>query len=80
MLLLTTVNPTFNKGTLKKCSDLGWEGGGGGWRGQDDVEKVGRTSGKILTTYLLKPETEQQESRRNVLSYHLSGVVLSRKR
>ena len=27
-----------------------------------DVEKVGRTSGIILTTHLLKPETEQQES------------------
>ena len=37
-----------------------WGGGGGG--GKDDVEKVGRTSGKILTTHLLKPETEQQES------------------
>ena len=33
-------------------------GGGGG----DDVEKVERTSGKILTMHLLKPETEQQES------------------
>ena len=53
-------------------------GGGGG--GEEDVEKVGRTSGKILTTHLLKPETEQQESWRNVLSYHLSWVVLSRKR
>ena len=31
-------------------------------RGEEDVEKVGRTSGKILTTHLLKPETEQQES------------------
>ena len=30
--------------------------------GEADVEKVGRTSGKILTTHLLKPETEQQES------------------
>ena len=30
--------------------------------GGDDVENVGRTSGKILTTHLLKPETEQQES------------------
>ena len=30
--------------------------------GEDDVEKVERTSGKILTTHLLKPETEQQES------------------
>ena len=29
---------------------------------EDDVEKVGRTSGKILTTHLLKPESEQQES------------------
>ena len=29
---------------------------------EEDVEKVGRTSGKILTTHLLKPETEQQES------------------
>ena len=33
------------------------EAGGG-----DDVEKVGRTSEKILTTHLLKPETEQKES------------------
>ena len=33
-------------------------GGGGG----DDVEKVGCTSGKILTTHLLNPETEQQAS------------------
>ena len=37
-------------------------GVGGGGEGEDDVEKVGRTSGKILTTLLLKPETEQQES------------------
>ena len=29
--------------------------GGNGWV-LDDVEKVGRTSGKILTTPLLKPE------------------------
>ena len=36
--------------------------GGTGGRGEEDVEKVGRTSGKILTTHLLKPETEQQES------------------
>ena len=37
--------------------------GVGGWGGgEEDVEKVGRTSGKILTTHLLKPETEQQES------------------
>ena len=36
--------------------------GVGGRGGEDDVEKVGRTSGKILTTHLLKPETEQQES------------------
>ena len=55
-------------------------GVGGGGRGEDDVEKVGRPSGKILTTHLLKTETEQQESWRKVLSYHLSGVVLSRKR
>ena len=56
MLLLTTVNPTFNIGTLKNVEI--WGGGKGG----DDVEKVGGTSGKILTTHLLKPETEQQES------------------
>ena len=31
-------------------------GAGGGMGGEDDVEKVGRTSGKILTTPLLKPE------------------------
>ena len=36
---------------------VGWRGGGG-----DDVEKVGSAFGKILTTHLLKPETEQQES------------------
>ena len=36
--------------------------GGRGGGGEEDVEKVGRTSGKILTTHLLKPETEQQES------------------
>ena len=36
--------------------------GGGGKGGGDVVEKVGRTSGKILTTHLLNPETEQQES------------------
>ena len=30
--------------------------------GEDDVEKVRHTSGKILTTHLLKLETEQQES------------------
>ena len=35
---------------------------GVGGEGGDDVEKVGLTSGKILTTHLLKPETEQQES------------------
>ena len=29
---------------------------GGGMRGEDDVEKVGRTSEKILATPLLKPE------------------------
>ena len=81
MLLLTTVNPAFNKGTLKKMLRFGVGGAGGGeGGGEEDVEKVGRTSGKILTTHLLKPETEQQESGRNVLSYHLSGVVLSRKR
>ena len=57
MLLLTTVNPTFNKGTLKNVEI--WGGGGGG---EEDVEKLGRTSGKILTAHLLKPETEQQES------------------
>ena len=54
MLLLTTVKPTFNKGTFKKMLRFGV--------GEDDVEKGGRTSGKILTTHLLKPETEQQES------------------
>ena len=54
MLWLTTVNPTYNKGTLKKCGVVG--------RGEDNVGKVGRTSGKILATHLLKPETEQQES------------------
>ena len=36
--------------------------GGGEEGGEEDVEKVGRTYGKILTTHLLKPETEQQES------------------
>ena len=51
MLWLTTVNPTFIKGTLKKCWDLRWKG-----VGEDDVEKVGRTSGTILATPLLKPE------------------------
>ena len=35
---------------------------GVGGRGEDDVEKVVRPSGKILTTHLLKPEIEQQES------------------
>ena len=59
MLLLTIVNPTFNKGTLKKMLRFGVGGGG---RGEEDVEKVGRTSGKILTSHLLKSETEQQES------------------
>ena len=57
MLLLTTVNPTFNKGTLKKMLRFGVVG-----RGEDDVEKVRCTSGKILTTHLLNPETEQLES------------------
>ena len=57
MLLLTTVNPTFNIGTLKNVEI--WGGGRGGG---DDVEKVGCTSGKILTTHLLNPETEQQAS------------------
>ena len=36
--------------------------GGAGGGGEEDLEKVGRSSGKILTTHLLKPETEQQES------------------
>ena len=36
--------------------------GVGGRGEEDDVEKVRRTCGKILTTDLLKPETEQQES------------------
>ena len=62
MLLLTTVKPTFNKGTLKKMLRFGVAGGGGGEVGEADVEKVGRISGIILTTHLLKPETEQQES------------------
>ena len=31
-------------------------GGGGEVGGEDDVEKVGRTSGKVLATPLLKPE------------------------
>ena len=62
MLLLTTVNPTFNKGTLKNVEIWGGGGGGGGGGGEDDVEKVGRTSGKILTMHLLKPETQQQAS------------------
>ena len=62
MLLLTTFNPTFNKGTLINVEIWGGRGGGGGGGGKDDVEKVGRTSGKILTTHQLNPETEQQES------------------
>ena len=49
MLWLTTVNPTFNKKVEI------W-GGGRGMGGEDDAEKVGRTSGKILATPLLKPE------------------------
>ena len=49
MLWLTTVNPTFNKKVEI------W-GGGRGMGGDDDAEKVGRTSGKILATPLLKPE------------------------
>ena len=65
MLLLTTVKPTFNKGTLKKMLRFGL-GGGGGRR----YRKSWAYLRKILTTHLLKPETEQQESLRNVLSYH----------
>ena len=49
MLWLTNVNPAFSKGTLKKMLRFG-VGGGEGWG--DDVEKVGRTSGKILATPL----------------------------
>ena len=45
MLWLTTVNPTFNKKVEI------W-GGGRGMGGEDDAEKVGRTSGKILATPL----------------------------
>ena len=45
MLLLTTVNPTFNKGTLKNVEIWGGGGGERGW-GEEDVEKVGRTSEK----------------------------------
>ena len=57
MLWLTTVNLSFNKGTLKNVEI--WGSGKGE---EDDVEKVGRTFGKILTTHLLKAETKQQES------------------
>ena len=59
MLWLTTVNPTFNKKVEI------W-GGGRGMGGEDDAEKVGRTSGKILATPLLKPEKTTRVSR-NVL-------------
>ena len=50
MLWLTNVNPTFNKGTLKKMLRFGVGSGGAGVG--DDVEKVGRTSAKILVTPL----------------------------
>ena len=51
--------------------------GGGGGVG-DDVEKVGRTSGKTLATPPAKARINNRclEKRR----YHLSGVVLSRER
>ena len=42
-------------------------GGGGGVVVGDDVEKVSRTSGKILATPLLNPE-KQQESLSSVRS------------
>ena len=42
-------------------------GGGGGVLVGDDVEKVSRTSGKILATPLLNPE-KQQESWETSLS------------
>ena len=49
---------------------------GGG--GEDDVEKVGRTSGKTLAT---PPAKARKNNRRlEKRRYHLSGVVLSRKR
>ena len=50
---------------------------GGGGVG-DDVEKVGRTSGKTLATPPAKARINNRclEKRR----YHLSGVVLSRER
>ena len=74
MFWLTTLNPTFNKGTLKKMSKFGL--GGGGMGGEDDVEKVGRTSGK-------NPGYASTKARKNNRSlerpYHLFGVALSRK-
>ena len=73
MLWLTTVNPTFNQGTLKKCWDLGWKGVGG------------KTMWK-KSAYLWKnPGYALAKTRKNNKSlekrrYHLSGVVFSRKR
>ena len=50
---LQPLTPPLIKAPLKNVEI--W-GGGGGMRREDDVEKVGRTSGKILATPLLKPE------------------------
>ena len=61
MLWLITVNPTCNKGIFKKM--LRFRVGGGA---KDDVEKVERTSGKILATPLLKPKKKTRVLR-NVL-------------
>ena len=51
MLLLTTVNPTFNKGILKNVEI--WGGGRGGGRVEEEVEKVGRTSRKSINQLYL---------------------------
>ena len=55
---LQLLTPPLIKAPLKNVEICGGLGEGA----EDDIEKVRRTSGKILTTHLLKPETEQQES------------------
>ena len=75
MLWLTIVTPPLIKAPQENVEIWGGVGVTGG---EDDVEKVGRTSGK-------KPGYAPAKARKNNRSlekrpYHLSGVALSRKR
>ena len=74
MLWLTTVKASFNKGTLRKCWDLGWKGVGGERRCRRSLVYLWKNLGYALTK--ARKNSRSLEKRR----YHLSGVVLSRKR